>query len=124
MIKVIQAANTSSYDKIDECSCIEFWRNNNSGRDSVTCRATDEQGTQTDPIVGGHVIAIFNNTPHVYIVPILNSVNVSDYPLTFDVDESDLVQVPFHDEQIILNDPQNRIRKIMLNARRMKDLMK
>lgn len=124
MIKVIQAANTSSYDKIDECSCIEFWRNNNSGRDSATCRATDEQGTQTDPIVGGHVIGIINNTPHVYIVPILNSVNVSEDPLTFDVDESDLVQVPSHDEQIILNDPQNRIRKIMLNARRMKDLMK
>ena len=124
MIKVIQAVNTSEYDVINGCSCIEYWTKNISGRDSSTCRATGRQETLNDSIVGGHVIGIINNTPHVYIVPILNSVNVSEDPMTFDVDESDLVQVPFHDEQIILNDPQNRIRKKMLNARRMKDLMK
>ena len=123
MIKVIQAVNTSEYDVINGCSCIEYWTKNKSGRDSSTCRATGRQGTLNDSIVGGHVIGIINNIPHVYIVPILNSVNASDNPLMFDVEENDLLQVPCNDEQEILNDSMNRTRKIMLNVRRVKNLM-
>ncbi len=108
MIKVIQATNTEEYDQIDGNSCIRYWINNHpNGYDSSFCRATPKVGTQSDPIVGGHVIAIVDGAPHVYITPIRNSVNVKDDPLTFDVDPDDLVKVPENDERQLLADGEN-----------------
>lgn len=126
MIKVIQATNTEEYDQIDGNSCIRYWINNHpNGYDSSFCRATPKVGTQSDPIVGGHVIAIVDGAPHVYITPIRNSVNVKDDPKIFDVEQNDLVEVPEDDERNILADKENITRYTQLESIiRMSELMK
>ncbi len=126
MIKVIQATNTEEYDQIDGNSCIRYWINNHpNGYDITFCRATKKIGTQSDFIVGGHVIAIVDGTPHVYITPIRNSVNVKDRPKMFDVDPDDLVEVPEDDERNILADEENIIRyKCLDNIIKMNKLMR
>lgn len=43
-----------------------------------------------------------------FITPILDSVNKSDNPKIFEVDERDLVQVPSADEQVLLTDKDNQ----------------
>lgn len=107
---VYQAVNTSEYDNINGMSCHEYWKRNNPHvKDSICfCRATSEYGTEDDPIVGGHVIGLDNGEPHVYITPILNSVNKKNDPKIFNVDEVNLVQVPTDDEKAILSDKENQ----------------
>ena len=109
-IKVIQAVNTSDYDQIGGLNCIKFWEENTPGRtDSIAyCRATHCWATESDPLVGAHVIGIVNGEPHVYITPIKDSVNKSNKPGVFKVQLTDLVPVPKADEQKILKDKENQ----------------
>lgn len=109
-IDVIQAENTNEFDRINGGTCIAYWRNNvPQSEDSFSyCRATHRYGTQSDILVGGHVIGIVDGMPHVFITPILDSVNKSDNPKIFEVDERDLVQVPSADEQVLLTDKDNQ----------------
>ena len=125
-MKVIQAVNTQDYDSIDGLSCIAYWKRENPySADPIRyCRATLAPATPQDAIVGGHVIGIKNGTPHVYITPILNSVNASGNPEIFGVDERDLVRVPDEHEQAILADNDNRHKRSMLEEiERMNELM-
>ena len=117
MIKVINAANTTAYDTIDGMSCIDYWRRACPRADSSFCRAKHEQGTEDDIIVGGHVISVDNLEPHVFITPILRSVNNDEYYPPFDVSCVDLVRVPLEMERAILSDPDNHmnIKKAQFN---------
>ena len=110
MVKVCQAVNTTNYDTINGDSCINYWNNNapNDRQAILMCRATSGNDSEDDPIVGGHVIGINNHYPHVYIVPILRSVNTSGNPRIFSVEEEDLVQVPTNQENAILADRENQ----------------
>lgn len=108
-IRVLQAVNTSDYDNIQGRSCIDYWSDNaTNNRDANYCRATDERGDEDNPIVGGHVIAVINGRPHIYITPILNNVNLTRDPAIFKVDTEDLAQVPTDDENAILADIENQ----------------
>lgn len=125
-IKVIQAANTSDFDRINGESCITYWEENkpNNHEPIRFCRATLTPATIENDIVGGHVLAYVDDEPHVFITPILSSVNTSEDPMSFDVNDSDLVQVPIEDEEAILNMDENKKRLKMLSAiLRMKELM-
>lgn len=125
-MRVIQAANTSEFDNIDGMSCIDYWDNNAPNKQETIrfCRATGDSGTEEDRIVGGHVLGFDGDVPHVYITPILSSVNTSENPLTFDVDVSDLIQVPIEDERAIIIMDENKKRLHMLSTMlRMKELM-
>ena len=108
MMRVIQAVNTSKFDDINGKSCIDYWRSQRPYRDDSCCRATKEKAQGDDKIVGGHVIGYANGFPHVYITPILSSVNKEHNIITFNVAEADLVQVPLQDERAILSDPDNK----------------
>ena len=108
MMRVIQAVNTSKFDDINGKSCIDYWRSQRPYRDDSCCRATQKKAQGDDKIVGAHVIGYANGSPHVYITPILNSVNTSGSPFAFNVAEADLVQVPLQDERAILSDPDNK----------------
>ena len=120
-IKVIQAVNTSDYDQIDGLSCIKYWENNTPYRqESVRyCRATLHYATETDSLVGAHVIGIVDGQPHVYITPILSSVNTSNDPESFMVDTKDLVRIPLKDEQAILLDRANKMRILKLTHQKL-----
>ena len=107
-MRVIQAVNTSNYDHINGRNCIDYWRSQRPYNRSGYCRATNRLPQGTDSIVGGHVIGYENGFPHVYITPILSSVNTERNIITFNVVETDLVRVPLQDERAIMSDPENR----------------
>ena len=111
-IKVCQAANTSDFDLINGISCLNYWqmKSPNLQEPICYCRAKRKEGTADDPLVGGHVIGLIGGVPHIFITPILNSVNVSDEPRVFEVNMDDLVRVPNEDELAILADNENKKR--------------
>ena len=104
-IVVCNAANTSEFDKIGGKSCIKYWDEHTPNKtESIRfCRATYKYGTEEDPIIGGHVLAILGGKPRVFITPILKSYNTANDPKGFSVSTDDLVPVPAADEQAILN---------------------
>ncbi len=108
MMRVIQAVNTSNYDQINGRSCIDYWCTQRPFRRSDYCRVTNKIPQGTDSIVGGHVLGYENGSPHVYITPILSSVNKEHRIITFNVTDTDLVRVPLADEKAILSDPENK----------------